>query len=36
MKPIVIRENSCIYVGVLAGFPNALMYCSIRGLMESL
>ena len=36
MKPIVIRENSCIYVGVLAGFSNTLMYYSIRGLMESL
>ena len=24
MKPIVIRENSFIYVGVLAGFSNAL------------
>jgi hypothetical protein len=30
VKPIVIRENFWIYVGVVAGFCYALMYYSMR------
>jgi hypothetical protein len=35
VKPIVIHENFCVYVAVVAGFCYALMYYCMRGLMAS-